>query len=179
MAGLSIAWIAETIAPRSRQPTVQRRKSHVPRAFGSGFALTCTLVAASPDLDVLITTHRTYSHTLGAAFMAGIIATIVAALLRLPVGRTGMVCAAAYASHILLDRLGKDSSSPYGMMALWPISSAYYSSGADIFFEISRRYWNPDEFIIGNAKSVAWEVRVLAPDAIVAWWIQKRATTPK
>ena len=78
--------------------------------------------------------------------------------------------AAAYGTHILLDWLGKDTAPPFGLPALWPFSSRYYISGADLFMEISRRYWKPDEFIVGNLKAVGWEMLVLGPIAALAWW---------
>ena len=70
---------------------------------------------------------------------------------------------AAYASHLVLDWTGKDTSPPSGLMLLWPFSSRYYMSGLDLFGEISRRYWLPDEFIIGNIKAAMWEFGLLAP----------------
>jgi hypothetical protein len=74
----------------------------------------------------------------------------------------------AYATHVLLDWLGKDTAFPYGLMALWPFSSRFYISGADLFMEISRRYWKPDEFVWGNAKAVALEILIIGPVAAIS-----------
>ena len=52
-------------------------------------------------------------------------------------------------------------------MALWPISSSYYYSGLDVFADISRRYWKPEEFILKNAVSIAREIVILGP--MLAW----------
>jgi hypothetical protein len=82
--------------------------------------------------------------------------------------------AAAYSSHLLLDWLGKDSSTPPGLMALWPLGAAFYISGLDLFGEVSRRYWNADEFIIGNMRAVAWEVLLLGPVTVAAWLAGRR-----
>ena len=71
----------------------------------------------------------------------------------------------------MLDWLGKDTAPPFGLPALWPFSSRYYISGADLFMEISRRYWKPDEFIIGNLKAGGWELLVLGPIAALAWYM--------
>ena len=177
LAGLSIAWVADAITPSRRRPVVETRSGGLYNALGGGFAIVCGLVAASPDLDVLIGSHRIYSHTLGAAVLAGLLAALCAVLARLPVVRTGIVCGAAYATHVLLDWLGKDSASPHGIMALWPLSSAFYTSGANLFFEISRRYWTPDEFILGNAQSIGWEMVVMLPIAAAAWGIRRRRGT--
>jgi len=60
-------------------------------------------------------------------------------------------------------------------MALWPFSSRFYLSGANIFLEVSRRYWKPDEFIVGNFKAVGWEIVVLAPIVALAYWVRRSA----
>jgi hypothetical protein len=59
-------------------------------------------------------------------------------------------------------------------MALWPVSTAYFYSGIDLFADISRRYWRPEEFILKNAASVAREFLILAPPAALAWWARRR-----
>ena len=77
-----------------------------------------------------------------------------------PAGAAGAAAlTAAYASHLALDWTSKDTSLPSGLTALWPFTSRYYKSGLDLFGEISRRYWLPDEFIIGNVKAAMWELR--------------------
>jgi len=93
----------------------------------------------------------------------------------MPPIRTAVTCVAAYATHPLLDWLGTDTALPRGIMVLWPVSPAYYTSGVDLFLKISRSYWKADEFIIGNLQSLAWELVVLLPVAAVAWWVRKRA----
>ena len=37
-------------------------------------------------------------------------------------GRRALAITAAYATHTLLDWLGADSSAPFGIMALWPVT---------------------------------------------------------
>ena len=86
-----------------------------------------------------------------------------------------MMIAVAYASHVVLDVLAQDTAEPLGVMALWPCSSRFYASGADVFMEVSRRYWKFDEFIVGNFKAVGWELLVLGPIAAIAWWSSQRS----
>ena len=58
---------------------------------------------------------------------------------------------------------------------MWPWSSEYYTSGADLFLEISRRYWLPDEVIWGNLRSIGWELVLLLPLLALAWMLRLRA----
>jgi membrane-bound metal-dependent hydrolase YbcI (DUF457 family) len=157
LAGLLTTWVT---APRARW----------------SLALAGALLAALPDVDVLFGGHRGSTHSLGAIMVVSAAAAAFAAVRRLPIGRVVTVCSLAYASHLLLDWLGKDTATPYGVMVFWPFSSRYYSSGANLFLEISRRYWKPDEFILGNLRSIGWELALLLPIAALAWWIKRQKT---
>ncbi len=131
------------------------------------------------DVDILFHSHRTYTHSVGAVIVVGVVAWCLAriALRQIDCGRplfVALTIAAAYGSHILLDLLGKDTAPPFGLTALWPFSSRFYISRVDLFMEISRRYWKPDEFIVGNVKAGAWELLVLGPVAALAWYLARR-----
>lgn len=127
------------------------------------------MVAATiPDADILVGPHRTYSHSVAAAIAAGVVTGIIARMLGAPAVRFAVLCALAYASHVVLDWLGTDTAAPRGVMAWWPIASTYYVSGLDLFSEVSRRYWKPDEFIWGNLLSVGRELLILGPVAVAA-----------
>ncbi|MSO56206.1 MAG: metal-dependent hydrolase [Acidobacteria bacterium] len=160
LGGLATAWFAGAAA---RKPLP-----------GRGVALTCAIAAVLPDLDILVDSHRTYTHSIGAIVIVGLMAWIAVRTLTPFSLRIALTIAAAYGSHLLLDWMGMDNSTPPGMMALWPFSSRFYISGIDFFGEVSRRYWNPDEFIIGNLRVAAWEVLALGPVAGIAWWLQHR-----
>lgn len=123
-------------------------------------------LAVAPDLDLLVGAHSGPTHSLGAAL---VVALAVAALSR--TGRLGLAAGLAYASHILLDWLGSDSSPPIGIMALWPIAGGHYESDLHLFHAISRRYWLPG-FWAHNARAVAWELLILAPLAALVWAIK-------
>jgi hypothetical protein len=81
--------------------------------------------------------------------------------------------AAAYLTHPLLDWLGQDDHPPIGVMLLWPFSHAYFHSGLDWFLAISRRYWLPG-FWTSNARSIAREVMLLAPPALLVLALRGR-----
>ena len=176
IAGLTTAWIADRV--------LRSRSDHPPVA--RWLPLACVVGAVVPDLDLLVSSHRTYSHSIGAATLVGLCTWLVLGIRSEGKGQkanparsaVAVTIAVAYFTHIVLDWLGKDSSTPPGMMALWPISAKFYLSGLDFFPEISRRYWRPSEFIVGNLQSLAWEIAILAPVAAAAWWIRKRGQTP-
>jgi membrane-bound metal-dependent hydrolase YbcI (DUF457 family) len=137
--------------------------------------LASAAIAVAPDLDILAGSHRTYTHSIGGV---AIVALVVWSILRLRVASLAAVAVltAAYASHLLLDWLSKDTSPPSGLTVLWPLTSKYYESGLAVFGEISRRYWLPEEFIFGNVRAASWEVAVLTPVLFVAWAVWSKRT---
>lgn len=145
------------------------------------FAITCAIVACLPDLDFLWGRHNMETHSLGAAVMAGLVSLALtcgrdprpAFALRLRRGKLAIAIAVAWASHVLFDWLGSDTTPPLGVMALWPWSSEYYFSNAFIFEAISRRYWL-DGFWRHNIFAVISEVLLLAPVFLVVWWMKRR-----
>jgi membrane-bound metal-dependent hydrolase YbcI (DUF457 family) len=120
-------------------------------------ALLLAVVAIAPDLDLLIGRHREISHSLGAACAAGAIAWIAS---RQP--RWALAVALAWTSHVFLDWLSNDTRPPIGVMALWPVTSAYYKAPIEIFPPVSRRYWE-HRFWMYNLRAVVVEIAVLAP----------------
>lgn len=131
------------------------------------------VVGLLPDLDFLVGLHSRYSHGLGAAVAAGVVAWLLTR--RRP--RWALAVAAAYASHILLDWLGSDTTPPIGVMALWPLSDAFYQSDLRLFMAISRRHWLAG-FWAHNLTAVAWELLLLGPPAALVWWWRRRSTPP-
>ena len=143
------------------------------------------VVGVIPDFDLLAAMHRGPTHSLTAAAMAGVAAwmwcTAVRARRRGAPGqevrprpgplRLALAVSAAYATHTLLDWLGADTSSPVGIMALWPASRGYYESQRHVFLAISRRYWLPDFWTL-NLYAVAREVAILGPLAAVVVWLR-------
>ncbi|HUP39194.1 MAG TPA: metal-dependent hydrolase [Vicinamibacterales bacterium] len=143
-------------------------------------ALVVTAAAAgmAPDLDLLFGSHRTYTHSLGAVLIVGVMSWVVTAgrgRLR-DATRTAAILAAAYGSHLALDWMSKDTATPSGVMMVWPWSSAYYVSGWNVFGEVSRRYWRPEEFIFGNLRALTWELAVMTPLLLIAWVWWSRST---
>ena len=89
----------------------------------------------------------------------------------------GVVVAVAYATHVLCDWLGADSSAPRGLMALWPFSNEYFISDWNVFNSVERRYWL-EGFWRRAAISLAREIAILLPFAAASFWFAKRRTRP-
>ena len=127
-------------------------------------------LGAAPDLDLLVGFHSMYTHSVGAAALVA----ASAFMLRRPRSmRWALACGAAVASHILLDWLGSDTTPPIGIMALWPLSSAFYQSPFWIFPAVSRRFgqWS---FVTQNLAAVATELLILLPITIAIGWVRTR-----
>jgi membrane-bound metal-dependent hydrolase YbcI (DUF457 family) len=148
LGGIAAGWVLIPCEARQRHP--------VPAAAA------LAALAVAPDLDLLVHAHRGPTHSLGAALLAGL---AVFAVTRSP--RWGIAAAAAWSSHVLLDWLGTDTRPPFGLMALWPVSRAYFESTLHIFPAISRRYWLA-EFWYYNLKALAVELCVMVP---VTWLV--------
>lgn len=131
-----------------------------------------TLVVAAvagclPDLDFLWGRHNMETHSVGVALLAGAV-TLAATRGREP--RLAAVVVAAWLSHVLFDWLGSDDTPPIGVMALWPLSSAFYFADAFVFEAISRRYWLPG-FWAHNLWALLTEAAMLGPIVVaVGWW---------
>ncbi|MCU0249034.1 MAG: metal-dependent hydrolase [Vicinamibacterales bacterium] len=177
LAGVAVAWAAEAFAPRRFRVLAGGPAAAAP--IVTPLVLASAALALAPDLDILLASHRTYTHSLAAAALAALAGGSMARALRVPALATGLTCGLAVASHIALDWLGHDTSTPRGLLALWPVSSAYFYSGIDLFADISRRYWKPEEFILKNAVSVARELAILGPVAGLAWWARRRSVSSR
>jgi hypothetical protein len=154
LGGLTAAFLVNALA---------RRPGLTLPLLGAAAAL-----SVAPDLDLLVGSHRTYSHSVGGAAAIFVMCWLA---LRTRISRLAAAAAltAAYASHIALDWMSKDTSHPSGLTLLWPFTLTHYKSGWDLFGEISRRYWLPDEFILGNLRAASWEMVMVGPCLLIAW----------
>jgi membrane-bound metal-dependent hydrolase YbcI (DUF457 family) len=140
-------------------------------------------LGALPDVDLLVGTHRGPSHSLAAAIVVGIAVGLGAAVAR-GLGDRGLTlrpltcavaCFAAYDSHVLLDWLGRDSSPPIGIMALWPFTATYYESDLHLFMAISRRYHQGWTFVVSNVRAVCLELVILVPLLALVMFLRPRS----
>lgn len=130
----------------------------------------CVLAAVLPDIDFLWGRHNMETHSLGAAVLAGL---AVLAWTRGREPRLALVVGLAWASHVLFDWLGSDTTPPLGVMALWPLSSEFYFAHAYVFEAISRRTYRPD-FWRHNLYAVLRELVLLGPFVGFALWMRVR-----
>ena len=132
----------------------------------------CAAAAALPDIDLLLpVTHRGPTHSLSAAVCAFGIAWLVVRRRHGAAGRRiALALGLAVLSHVLLDWLGEDSSTPRGVMALWPFSQAFYVSDLNVFAAADRRYWLPGVWR-RNLFALAREILILGP---LTWLVMRR-----
>lgn len=135
----------------------------------------CTAAAVLPDVDFLWGRHNMETHSLGAAVLAGV---AFFAWTRAREPRLALLVALAWASHVLFDWLGSDTTPPLGVMALWPLSSEFFFAHAYVFEAISRRTYRPD-FWRHNFFAVARELLLLGPVAAGALWMRVRRARPR
>ena len=166
VAGVAIAWCAEAIR---RQPLGFRP--------GATVAVTCAALAIAPDVDLLyLPVHRTMTHSLLASAVAGIAAAVVLRRRR----RTDAwiataACAAAYASHLLLDWLGGDTKIPAGIQLLWPFSDRWFISHWGVFGSTDLGGFFRPPVMMANALAVLREGVLLTPIAGAAYlWRRHR-----
>jgi membrane-bound metal-dependent hydrolase YbcI (DUF457 family) len=175
LAGVAAAWLAGGRLPCGLHGTRFRPFSRkaTPSLHVAGQTAEIVLFGAAaiaPDLDLLFGTHSTYSHSVGAVLIVG---ALTVAIVGARHWRVALGVAVAWGSHILLDCAGSDTSPPIGIMALWPFDGGYYQSSLLIFDVISRRYWLPDQFILGNLRATFKEIAILTPVFAGALYVRR------
>ena len=126
-------------------------------------------LGVAADLDLLIGQHIQYTHSIAAVAVVGAIA-LAATRGR---ARWALAASVAYASHILFDALGHDTTPPIGVLALWPFSQDFYQTNLQLFLAITRRYWLPG-FLGHNLTAIAWELVLLGPITALVWWRRRQ-----
>ena len=166
LGGIAAGWLVSGVPSRA-----SRAKTQSPAKSTADWwreAVLFGALGALPDVDLLFGAHSGPTHSIGAAVMVGVLATLVGArgILRSPpvTARTAtLACSAAYGSHVLLDWMSTDSMAPIGIMALWPFDRGYYESNLHMFGAISRRYYQGWTFVRQNIIAVLRELAILIP----------------
>jgi membrane-bound metal-dependent hydrolase YbcI (DUF457 family) len=135
-------------------------------------ALLLAVIAVLPDVDLLWGGHHQATHSVLAVVAIRGLTPFFARTVLAKNGVRPLGIAAAYASHILLDLIGADSTPPIGVMLFWPFSREYFIAPWTPFRAISRRYWLPG-FWAHTLGAVGFEIVVLTPLLIAVWWIRR------
>jgi inner membrane protein len=170
------------------------------RRSPSSLVATCALLGAVADLDLLLPgSHRSFTHSLTAvAFIFIVAAAVTGEVTRLRATRYGgqgrglasryggqgggqgrwriaLLCACAYATHLLLDWLGSDTLPPYGLQLFWPFINRFFVSGLNLFAETERRHLFSGPTLVQNLWAAAQEVAILAPITGALWLVRIKA----
>lgn len=146
------------------------------------------VIANLPDLDFLPGLlvgdankyhHHYWSHSLGAAVVAG--ALIAAVMVRArPVRGFWFyfaLCSGVYFSHVALDFFSHDTSAPYGVAMFWPFTTAYVTSPQPIFMSVHKvgqsDIFFQNLFVMHNFWVALWEFVVFIP-ILIATRVMKR-----
>jgi LexA-binding, inner membrane-associated putative hydrolase len=171
LAGLAVAWAADLLPGHRAWRAAPATASWYRRA-GNGLTVACALLAMAPDLDLAFTRHRTYTHSVAAVVIVALAAASIAHWRGRHAARIALMCAAAYASHLLLDWLGVDLYPPPGLQVLWPFDSGWYISGVDLFRQTRREQLFTWPVIEQNLLAIAQEMAILVPIAAALWLVR-------
>jgi len=179
LAGAAAAWAADLVPGDRVWRTAPRYASWYAKA-GNGLTLACVCLAVLPDIDLVMLpftpqVHRTATHSIGAVLLVGLVAAVVARIGRRPVARVSLMCAAAYATHLLLDWLGADRFPPFGLQMFWPFNDGWFISGWDLFPQTARRQLLSPAIIRLNVIAIAQETAILLPIVVALWLVRVKA----
>ena len=150
------------------------------------------LCANLPDLDILPgyllgrpnLYHHGISHSVGLAVAVGLVAAgAVYWKRRQGAGRVFLIAFGLYFGHVLLDTLIVDTTPPYGVQLLWPMSGKYYISPILIFptvykADTSGAFLN-SLFHSGNLLLIGVELLYFVPLILLARRILGRRTASR
>ena len=174
MAGIAAAWTADLVPGQRAWRAAPESASWFLRA-GNGVTLVCAGLGAAADLDLLFGGHRTVTHSLAAVVFVWVFSTALAANAGRPIVRVGLMCTAAYATHLLLDWMGVDRFPPLGIQLLWPWNHEWYISGADVFRQTARIHMLTAPMMLQNLKAIAQELAILGPILVALWLVRVKA----
>jgi membrane-bound metal-dependent hydrolase YbcI (DUF457 family) len=127
----------------------------------------------APDLDLLVGSHRTFSHSFAAVALVAVVAGVLT--LRVPGDRWRLVLASAlaYGSHLLLDYFGVDRGLPSGLQLFWPVPE-WFKSATSIFGPTERHNVFSWRAIGVNTATILREIVLLVPVTLAVWWLRRR-----
>ncbi len=116
--------------------------------------------------------HRTFTHSIAFAIVAGIVA---AAFLKTERRRMAVICFFATLSHPILDAL--TSRNQGGVQLFWPLYMERIRFGMINYKNLIRQAPQPlSEIVIGFIETSVWEFVVFAPIFLIVWGLRKSFT---
>jgi membrane-bound metal-dependent hydrolase YbcI (DUF457 family) len=174
LAGIAAAWTADLVPGDRRGRTGPATSSWYVRA-GDGLTLICVALATLPDADLLFDNHRTFTHSVAAVILVGLLAAAGAAIANRPIARVALMCAGAYGTHVIMDWMAVDLSAPAGLQLLWPFSGRWYLSGWDLFPRTERgNFWSAHSILV-NLQTIVTEGVLLLPILVVIYLVREKA----
>ena len=174
-AGCRLPWAmpwADSPPPSSPIPSARRPHLTLPLLVASA------AMAVAPDLDLLVGSHRTYTHSVGAVARRWRHVVAARAGPRHPNAmRAAAMLTAAYASHLVLDWTGKDTSTPPGLtvtVAVLVRRSTCQGGICSVKFRGATGCRRSSSS--GTCSALSWELAVLSPLLILAWARWSRRT---
>ena len=140
------------------------------------------LFAQAPDLDFIpgimigepAAFHHGISHSLGFAFLAGLVMSWVGYLRGGKTGalRWGVALGLVYLFQVLLDAVGLDTKPPVGVPLLWPFTGAYFYLDPPLFGDVRRSFDWPT--ILHNLRVAGVEALCFGLPALLVLWYRIR-----
>ena len=141
-----------------------------------------------PDIDLALgffvnnpsLYHQSISHSLGASVLTGFIAGIMLKRKNELYLNSFLLFFTLYFSHVILDYLASasDTSYPFGVAFLWPLSHDYYIFPAMIFLDIWRGSSNETFFSglfnLHNLWAVLIELSLFLPPILIFHYLISR-----
>lgn len=137
-----------------------------------------------PDIDLVFgflsndpnLYHQTILHSLGAAILAGLIASINQIVKKELYIKNFLYFTLIYYSHVVLDFLGSasDTKYPFGVTLFWPLRQEHYVFPVMIFLDIWRGKSNETFFSglfnLHNLWAVLIELAIFLPLIIIVYY---------
>jgi membrane-bound metal-dependent hydrolase YbcI (DUF457 family) len=170
LAGVAAAWAVDLIPGDRVFRAAPAGASWWERA-GGGLTAACAALAAAPDLDLVAGIHRMATHSVTAALLVAVAAGLIARGRGRPALRVGLMCGAAYATHLLLDLVAVDQTPPKGIELLWPFSHRWVITNWQVFLPTERRNLLSAYAVLRNVRAGVRELAIMTPVLIALWLV--------
>ena len=138
-------------------------------------------VAIAPDLDfipgLLVGAPGRFHHAATHAVLPAVLAAGIAALCTIPRVRWACLVFLAYCTHLVLDYLTVDDSSPRGIPLFWPVASDTFVAANPPFERVLHS--NVSVFNLHNIEVAARELLLFLPLvlALALWRLRPRSVS--